>query len=160
MNISITAAHLSEIEQHARRALPAEACGLIAGRIDAAGDALVTALHPSENLAEGCGSFEVDPALHISLQRQLRGSDEEIIGVYHSHPDGPAEPSAHDARAAAYGGWVWLITALQAPEDAAVTRAFLHNSGNLPGDAPAPAQAIAAARFAPVEIRLRGGDNR
>ncbi len=156
MNISITAAQLGEIEQHARRALPAEACGLIAGRIDSDGDALVTALHASENLAEGCGSFEVDPALHISLQRQLRGSDEEIIGVYHSHPDGPAEPSAHDARAAAYGGWVWLITALQASggsgEEATVTRAFRH----LPGDAPGPAPA----RFAPVEIRLRGDDNR
>lgn len=152
MNISITAAQLGEIEQHARRALPAEACGLIVGRIDSDGDGVVTALHPSENLAEGCDSFEVDPALHISLQRKLRDGDEEIIGVYHSHPDGPAEPSAHDARAAAYGGWIWLITALQAPEEATVTRAFRHLPGDMSGPAPA--------RFAPVEIRVCGGDNR
>ncbi len=156
MKITLTAAQLGEIEEHARRALPTEACGLIVGRIAGGGDAVVTALHPSENLAEGCGSFEVDPALHIAIQRSLRGGDEEIIGVYHSHPQGPAEPSAHDARAAAYGGWVWLITALQAPEEVAVTRAFLHVSGNLPGDASGPAPA----RFPPVEIKLRGDDSR
>lgn len=151
MKITLTAAQLGEIEEHARRALPAEACGLIVGRIAGDGDAVVTALHPSENLAEGCGSFEVDPGLHIAIRRGLRGGDEEIIGVYHSHPEGPAEPSAHDARAAVYGGWVWLITALQAPEGVAVTRAFRH----LPGDASGPAPA----RFAPVKIRLRGDDN-
>lgn len=160
MKITLTAAQLGEIEEHARRALPAEACGLIVGRIAGGGDAVVTALHPSENLAEGCGSFEVDPALHIAVQRGLRGGDEEIIGVYHSHPEGPAEPSAHDARAAAYGGWVWLITALQAPgdsgEEAQVTRAFLHVSGNLPGDA----SGADPARFEAVEIRLRGDENR
>ncbi|MCH8862320.1 MAG: M67 family metallopeptidase [Proteobacteria bacterium] len=149
MKITLTAAQLGEIEQHARRALPAEACGLIAGRIDNAGDALVTALHPSENLAEGCGSFEIDPALHMRLQRDLRGGDEEIIGVYHSHPSGLAEPSAHDARAAAYAGWVWLITAPRAAggsgEEATVTRAYLHVSE----------ETSRPALFEPVELRIQ-----
>lgn len=131
MKLNISPALLGEIEQHARRALPNEACGLLVGRMDG-GSAFVASIHPSENMAAGCGAFEIDPALHISLQRNLRGDSEAIIGVYHSHPEGPAEPSARDisaARAAAYGGWIWLITALPSAEETAVTRAFHHIPG-------------------------------
>lgn len=128
MKITLTASQLEDIEQHARRALPNEACGLITGRVDG-GNAIVAAIHPSENLAAGCGTFEIDPALHMSLQRDLRGGGEEIIGVYHSHPSGPPEPSARDisaAHAAAYGGWIWLITALHNANETPVTGAFRH----------------------------------
>lgn len=152
MKITVTAAQLDEIGQQARRALPQEACGLIAGRITGEGDAVVSALHASENLAPaGADSFEIDPALHISLQRDLRGSGEAIIGVYHSHPLGAPEPSARDvnsARAAAYAGWLWLITAFPSGEERPVTRAFLHVAGGAGGAARSPAV------FAPVEIRI------
>lgn len=129
MKLTITRAQLTEIEQQARRALPDEACGLIVGRVDS-GDAAVTSIHASEG-ENSETSFEVDPALHIRLQRELRDSDIGIIGVYHSHPAGAAAPSARDAHDAAYPGWVWLITALEGGKP--VTRAFLYRAGD--GDA-------------------------
>lgn len=133
MKITITDAQLAGIEGHARRAFPLEACGLITGMLEGEGDAIVVAIYPSENMAASATSFEIDPALHIRLQRDLRGSGEKIIGVYHSHPSGPPQPSDSDARAAAYEGWIWLVTALTVPKNRggapAMTRAFRHVSG-------------------------------
>lgn len=128
MRLTITSAQLADIEEQARRALPNEASGLIVGQLNS-GDATVTALHASEggnaSTKNTKDSFEIDPALHIALQRGLRGQADEIIGVYHSHPVGRAEPSERDSRDAAYPGWVWLITAFE--DDAPSTRAFLHS---------------------------------
>jgi proteasome lid subunit RPN8/RPN11 len=141
MKLTITRAQLADIEQQARRALPVEACGLIVGRL-VSGDAVVTALQASENLAlDGTDSFEIDPALHIRLQRDLRASGEAIIGVYHSHPRGAPVPSEQDTRAAAYAGWHWLITAWA--DDEPVARAFVHNPDSETG-------------FDPVELVVRG----
>ena len=46
------------------------------------------------NLADTPDRFEIDPAEQIKLMRALRGAGREIIGCYHSHPNGSAEPSA------------------------------------------------------------------
>jgi len=60
----------------------------------------------------GCKDrFEVDPALRLRLQRELRASNERIVGLFHSHPDGAAAPSAHDLACAWEPDLVWLITA-------------------------------------------------
>lgn len=56
-------------------------------------------------------AYRVDDAAHIALRRDLRQRDSrlEIVGVYHSHPAGPAHPSPADIRQAYYPGWVHLI---------------------------------------------------
>ena len=70
----------------------------------------IAALHPARNVAaERRRSFEVDPALQFRLLRALRGSGRSIMGCYHSHPDGPAEPSASDAALAGEEDFLWLI---------------------------------------------------
>jgi proteasome lid subunit RPN8/RPN11 len=96
----IAALHLppslrAQIEREARATLPNECCGLIEGNI--VGDvAHVVALHCMSNLSTDKDRFEIDPAEHIRLMRDLRGSARAIIGCYHSHPNGKAEPSAQD----------------------------------------------------------------
>ncbi len=90
----------AQIAAEARAAYPGECCGLIVGE-----GFSVTALHPSRNLASAPDRFEIDPSLQFRLMREGRG----IIGCYHSHPDGAAEPSARDAELAVDGDLVWLI---------------------------------------------------
>jgi desampylase len=108
----VTALHLpeglrAEIAAAARAAYPRECCGLIEGA--RAGDDLhARALHPMRNIAPEADSFAIDPAEHIALQRRLRGSGHAVIGCYHSHPHGRAEPSIRDGGA----DFVWLIAAL------------------------------------------------
>ncbi len=95
------------ILRHCLREHPDEACGLLVGPLlpGALPDRIVAA-HASENLAaDRRRGYLIDPQLHLRLQRELRGTATEVVGVYHSHPDGPAHPSARDRREA----WPWFV---------------------------------------------------
>lgn len=112
----ITAVELSlplqeQLRDEARRAYPRECCGLIEGMIEGAA-ARVTALRPMPNVATEADRFEIDPAAHIALLRDLRGTGREIIGCYHSHPNGRAEPSERDRESANDESFLWLIWAV------------------------------------------------
>lgn len=100
-----------QIAAEARGAFPKECCGLIEGTRD--GDsARIFALHPMRNLAAVPDRFEIDPAEQIRLMRELRDTGREIIGCYHSHPNGRAEPSQRDLQNAADENFLWLIAAI------------------------------------------------
>ena len=119
----------------ARAAFPRECCGLIEGLREpltlslAKGAARVTALHPMPNLATAPDRFEIDPARHVALLRELRDTDRAIIGCYHSHPNGAAEPSAHDLESAGELGFLWLIAAMEDSTTEPRTAAFV-STGN------------------------------
>ena len=77
---------------------------------DAAADLdRVKAVVPVENrYAEPRQGFELAPdAVACALAQQRRGG-REVVGVYHSHPDGTAVPSARDEREA-WPGWSYVI---------------------------------------------------
>lgn len=117
----------AQLAAEARAAFPKECCGLIEGRMG--GSALaVTALHPTTNLSETPDRFEVDPAEHIRLLRALRGTGRDILGCYHSHPNGLAEPSETDRQRAADEEFVWLIQPVTA-DGAAQPAGFVFGGG-------------------------------
>ena len=130
------------IVREARDAVPRECCGLLEGVVDEE-TALITAVHPTRNLAEEPDRFEIDPAEQIRLLRQLRGTGREIIGCYHSHPNGRAEPSPRDREGAFGEGFLWLIAALPpGKRDGPITvGAFAFVSGSFRAVAPAPVPA-------------------
>jgi len=101
-----------QLREEALRAFPRECCGLIEGAIDRS-TARVTALHPVPNVAQEIDRFEIDPAVHIALLRNLRGTGRAIVGCYHSHPNGRAEPSERDRESAIESGFLWLICAVK-----------------------------------------------
>jgi proteasome lid subunit RPN8/RPN11 len=117
-----------QILDEARAALPRECCGLIEGVRDGA-EIRVTAIHQAPNLADEPDRFELDPAKHIALLRELRGSGRQIVGCYHSHPEGRAEPSPRDRAGAFEDGFLWLIAAVDGAGHCDV-RAFLTKHGN------------------------------
>jgi proteasome lid subunit RPN8/RPN11 len=93
----------------AARAFPLECCGLIEG-IRIRGGWCVTALHETANLAEDpTRRFLIDPQRQFDLIRALRGRETRIIGCFHSHPEGPALPSATDRAQALEDDFLWLI---------------------------------------------------
>ncbi len=93
----------------AHAAAPREACGLLLGEGER-----VLALAPSRNLAAAADAFEIDTALHLRLQRLARARPgRDLLGVWHSHPTGPAVPSARDLAGAWEPRLAWLISAAE-----------------------------------------------
>ena len=104
----------------AREASPAECCGLIGG--DAHGKA--TNIYSLRNVAaDTMVSYEAAPEELFAAQRQMRERGEELIAIYHSHPQSaePA-PSETDVRLAYYPNAAYLIVGLAGPQP--VMRAF------------------------------------
>jgi proteasome lid subunit RPN8/RPN11 len=118
----------ADMEAAARTAFPGECCGLIEGIWDGA-VAHVLALHPIPNLAARQDRFEIDPAVHFAALRAARDAGHALIGCYHSHPHGKAEPSAHDLAGAGEDGFVWLIAALASGEAPTTCQAFVYRDG-------------------------------
>ncbi|WP_174284859.1 M67 family metallopeptidase [Sphingomonas bacterium] len=84
-----------------------EVCGLLLGR-----GGHVEEARPSRNVAaDPSCMFEIDPAALIAAHRAARAGGPAILGCYHSHPSGSAEPSARDAADAVAEGWLWAIVA-------------------------------------------------
>jgi hypothetical protein len=58
----------------------------------------------------------MDPEIHLSTMREIRGLGLELTGAYHSHPRTPAVPSVRCGELAAYRESVHLIVSLAALE--------------------------------------------
>ncbi|MEO5337320.1 MAG: M67 family metallopeptidase [Magnetospirillum sp. WYHS-4] len=113
--IALPASVLAAIRAQAEAAYPEECCGLLVGSVEANGRVAVVRHVPSPNLAEGDRrrSFEVSPQVRFDLMRSLRATGEALVGHYHSHPDGPAAPSAADRVMVWEPELVWLVVAVR-----------------------------------------------
>ena len=104
MQMAIASSVLERIVAAARAEPEREVCGLLFGD-----EAAILRAEPAANLSpEPADSFELDPQALFGAIRAERAGGARLLGHYHSHPCGPAEPSARDA-AAAEPGRLWLI---------------------------------------------------
>jgi desampylase len=107
MHVEVTSEALAAMRGHAAAALPHEACGILLGergRITEARAAANVHLTPHTH-------FEIDPQALVDAHRTARAGGLAVIGYYHSHPCGPATPSATDRASASGDGTVWAILA-------------------------------------------------
>jgi proteasome lid subunit RPN8/RPN11 len=111
MILQIDAALLKTMADSAEAAWPAEACGLIVGR--GRGQLIrVTRIVPAPNLlADTSDRFELDPAARIRLEVELRdaGGKDRVVGHFHSHTDGTADPSGTDRAQAIEPELAWVV---------------------------------------------------
>lgn len=98
-----------ELETLARAGYPNEACGLLLGRA-ADGQCAVASARAARNLSAGRARdrYELDPADYLTAEREAAAAGLAVVGVWHTHPDHPARPSATD-REWAWPGWSYLI---------------------------------------------------
>ncbi|MBW8011993.1 MAG: M67 family metallopeptidase [Chloroflexi bacterium] len=114
MSLRITQEVLTQIHQHGQSAYPEEGAGLLLGSTGDE-DRVVESILPLTNTRE-------DSARHnrylISARDMLEGDLEadkrglEIVGVFHSHPDHPNQPSEFD-REWAMPWFSYIITNVQ-----------------------------------------------
>lgn len=106
--------HLGRIQGEASAHAPEEVCGVLVGRRE--GDDIVVERIEAARNAHGTPrvAYLVEPA--DLLRVLLLAEDEwgmEVVGFYHSHPDGPAGMSVLDAALASWPDAAYLLVWLR-----------------------------------------------
>ncbi|TMQ69667.1 MAG: M67 family metallopeptidase [Candidatus Eisenbacteria bacterium] len=97
-----------EIERHLVAEHPRESCGLLVGR-DQPGVRWIAYAVPADNQDEEPGKrYEISPEAFLDVEKHARSRSLDVVGFYHSHPDGVPAPSARDA-ATAWPHYTYLI---------------------------------------------------
>ena len=121
--VQLAADIIQQLLDDARAHRQVEICGLIS--IDRRSRLRI---YPISNIADSPGRrFEMDPGEQIAAMRRMREQDENLFAIYHSHPDGPAEPSATDIACASYPETLYLIIAPRAPHGTDIRGFYLGN---------------------------------
>lgn len=95
------------LAEHARAAWPEEACGLLVG----VGGVPREAVRLTNCASDALRRYALDPLEYMRVERTAERRGLGVVGVWHSHPDGGAEPSETDRRAA-WPGWLYVIISL------------------------------------------------
>jgi len=112
MELAVTRSALDAMLAHAARAHPEECCGLLFGGPERQGVPSLAAAEPARNVApDRARHFEIDPQALIDGHRAERAGGRRLLGYYHSHPTGLAEPSPTDQAEASGDGRIWAIMA-------------------------------------------------
>lgn len=107
MALEISSTLLARLLNEAANSPDREVCGLLFGSA-----ARIEAVEICDNVAVDPGRhFEIDPAALFAAIRAERAGGPILLGYWHSHPNGRAEPSATDAASAMGNGALWLIVA-------------------------------------------------
>ena len=107
----ISQAQWDEFIAHAREEAPNECCGYLWGK-----DGTLEGTKRATNGRNSPYGYELD---HKSLFAANELDDDGFeVGIYHSHPRSPAEPSQTDINLATYPHWLYVIVSLAEPEGA------------------------------------------
>ncbi len=107
---------LGQMQADCAAGYPLEACGLLIGRIASESWQIDEARAvPNLNTQRAADRFQLDPDAYRQIDSSLAGTDKEIIGIYHSHPDCPARPSPTDLEGA-WEGFAYIIVSIQQGE--------------------------------------------
>lgn len=105
---------LGRIARHAEETYPDECCGILIGRDGGAGR-VVERVRPIDNrweAGERGHRFLIAPDDLLRAEREARRAGLDVLGFYHSHPDGPPAPSLFD-RDQAWPWYTYLIMSIE-----------------------------------------------
>lgn len=98
------------MQRHVREAAPLEACGLVGGS-----SGLGQLVLPVKNALASPTRFRMDPQAQLDALFSLERQGLDLVAIYHSHPVGPATPSATDLAEAAYPEAAYLVWTAEGP---------------------------------------------
>ncbi len=98
---------LAKIFRHAERCYPNEAVGALFAK----NGTIIEAVE-AVNISDKANRFEVNPIEVLRIQKQADQTGFEMVGWYHSHPDGEPIPSKLDADCA-FEGQICMIVSVK-----------------------------------------------
>jgi [CysO sulfur-carrier protein]-S-L-cysteine hydrolase len=108
--VIISESQRQAIFDHCLSKRPEEACGLVAGR-----EGRVEKIYFTENVERENKRirYEIDPSELLRIFREVEDDDLELIGIFHSHVESEAKPSATDIRKSYYPDQVYFLVSLK-----------------------------------------------
>jgi proteasome lid subunit RPN8/RPN11 len=107
-----------QIKNQCTKEFPNEACGILAGK-----DNRVEKVYEMTNVQKSPSLFFMDAKEQLSVTKEMRSLDLEMVGIYHSHVASLAYPSKHDVEMAFYPDVSYVILSLK-DADAPSIRSF------------------------------------
>jgi [CysO sulfur-carrier protein]-S-L-cysteine hydrolase len=95
---------INQIFNHVQRVLPEEACGLVAGKNSVGVEVIAVT-----NEVHSPVRYRMAPQEQLEAFLWLENQELELLALYHSHPGGPAFPSATDIAEYAYPDSVMIV---------------------------------------------------
>ncbi|MDA1353560.1 MAG: M67 family metallopeptidase [bacterium] len=95
---------------HAKELNPVECCGYLAGK-----DGVIHDVYRMRNLDDAPDHFTFDPKEQFSVMKDARAKGNQLLSVYHSHPETPARLSVEDLRLLKDPNTVYIIVSLLEP---------------------------------------------
>ena len=120
LRLRVELQQIQQLRYLADMTYPFEACGMLIGnmhpqRVEVA--AVLQARNLSQNGARD--RYVLDPEDFLTAERAARAKRMEIVGIWHSHPNHPAEPSTRDLESA-WHGYSYVIVSVDALGDTVV----------------------------------------
>lgn len=106
--------HITEnFIEHAEKDYPYEACGFLVGdRNNLYAECSEYIPIPNQVIENRERRFIIDPLEYMKVEEEVEKKDKSIIGIFHSHPDHPDEPSDFD-RDHAFPGLSYVIISVK-----------------------------------------------
>jgi proteasome lid subunit RPN8/RPN11 len=112
-SVLLRPAQRERIETWARAGHPEEVCGFLLGRNDGARLEIVDVRTTANISTDRRERFEIDGLALIAVEQEARRAGLELVGLWHSHPHGPATLSRADLDHAV-STWIQLVACFDA----------------------------------------------
>jgi proteasome lid subunit RPN8/RPN11 len=109
---------LEEMIKQCILGFPNEACGILSGS-----GGQIEKVYAMTNIEKSPATYFMDAKEQLKVIKEIRALGQEMLAIYHSHPDTQAYPSAHDVELALYPEASYIIISLES-RDEPVVRSF------------------------------------
>ena len=103
---------LCDIKNEVKKSYPLECCGFLVGINTSEKKVVEVFPVQNKNIERTHDRYEIDGKEFVNVDKEAAKKGLQIIGIYHSHPDHPAIPSAYDTQCA-WGGYSYMIAAIE-----------------------------------------------
>ena len=121
--LSLSSALRDIMIEHALKDAPNECCGVLLGKNSRVERVVAMTSDPPAPDA-----YFMDPVQQVEVFTEMEKQGQSLLGIYHSHPKGPAGPSGADLQLAFHPEAVYFIVSLADPA-APEVRAFMLKGG-------------------------------
>lgn len=87
---------LEYVKNHAEEDYPNECCGFFFGKDGEERNVTLAEKVANTQNGDQRRRFQIDPKDYQKAEKYALENNLDLLGVYHTHPDHPAEPSEHD----------------------------------------------------------------